>query len=84
MVTRGTVAVPDGGLYDRRMFRRHRKIGQTTTEYMLVVSVISIGALAMLAYFGDPDSPPQKAADELSQNFQEGLTNTGGKMEVLP
>lgn len=52
--------------------------GQTTSEYMIVVSVISIAALASMAYFGDPNSPPQQAGAKLTKSFAEGLTNDGG------
>ena len=61
-----------------RALRKIGKIGQTTTEYVLVVSVISIAALFALAYFGDPNSPPQKGARELSDNFEKGLVNGDG------
>ncbi len=58
-----------------RTIRLLRKVGQTTTEYVLVVSVISIAALFALAYFGDPQSPPQQGVRKLSDNFEKGLVN---------
>lgn len=60
----------------RRLFRG--RSGQTTSEYMLVISVISVGAMFALAYFGDPDSPPQRAGAQLTNNFSKNLTNNGG------
>lgn len=56
-----------------------KKLGQTTTEYMLVVSVMSIAAMFTLAYFADPRSPPQKAAKSVSDNFEKGLVNGDGR-----
>ena len=54
------------------------QVGQTTSEYMIVVSVISVAAMAVMAYFGDPNSPPQQAGAKVAKNFEEGLTNNGG------
>ena len=45
---------------------------------MLVISVISVGAMFALAYFGDPNSPPQRAGAQLTDNFSKNLTNNGG------
>ncbi len=73
------------GMFLSRPLRRCG--GQSTTEYMVVVSVISIAVLAVLAWFSDPSSPPQQAGDALMQNYSQGLTNNdggSGAMQVGP
>lgn len=60
----------------RRLFRGQS--GQTATEYMLVVSVVSVAAMFALAYLGDPNAPPQQAGAKLTNNFSRNLTNNGG------
>ena len=54
------------------------KRGQSTSEYMLVLSVIAIGAMGAWALFTDPQGPVEPMAATLSSNYANGLTNNGG------
>lgn len=56
--------------------------GQTTSEYMILLSVVAIGALAAFAYFAEPSSPVQQAGAEVADNYSQGLTNDGGQMRA--
>ncbi len=55
------------------MLRSER--GQTASEYMLVLSVLAIGAMAALAAFHNPNGPVQSAAESTAKNYTVGLTN---------
>lgn len=58
------------------------RVGQTTSEYMLLISVVSIGVLAAFAYFAEPSSPVQQAGADVANNYAQGLTNDGGQMRA--
>ncbi len=56
--------------------------GQTTSEYMILLSVVAIGAMAAFAYFAEPSSPVQQAGADVANNYAQGLTNDGGQMRA--
>lgn len=64
------------------MNRSSRRKGQTTTEYMLVVAAISIAAMFALAYISDPNKPVQQAAQQVSNNYADGLANGGSNTQM--
>jgi hypothetical protein len=49
---------------------------------MLMIAVVSIGAMIALEWFSDPGNPVQKAAGDLADNFETGLSNEGNGMSV--
>jgi hypothetical protein len=75
----------NGGQYHRGMVlltrRLRSNLGQGTTEYMLLLSVVAIGAMAAFALFTQRDgagqSPVQTMGSDLANNYQTGLTNSG-------
>lgn len=58
-----------------RRFRRFR--GQTTSEYMLMISVVSIGVWLVLKAFSDPNGPVQTGAESLTNDLESSLSNEG-------
>ncbi|HVO29600.1 MAG TPA: hypothetical protein VMV18_02645 [bacterium] len=56
--------------------------GQTASEYMILLSVVAIGAMAAFAYFAEPSSPVQQAGADVANNYAQGLTNDGGQMRA--
>lgn len=52
--------------------------GQSISEYMLVLSVVAIGAMAGWLSFVNPNGPVQTAAEDLATNYANGLTNADG------
>ena len=78
----GPVARVPTARYHRPMnrFRRLRStLGQGMVEYMLVLSVVAIAAMAAFATYGPTVAD---AGGEVADNYANGLTNDGGKMEV--
>ena len=68
------------GMNFPRRFRRFR--AQTVTEYMMVISVVSLGLLVALKWFDDPNGLVQTAGDELATSFEDSLDNSSGQMRV--
>lgn len=62
--------------------RRRRSLAQTTTEYMLMISVISLGLWAVLKTFSDPGGPVQTTAIQLADSYEQTLDNSGGNMKM--
>lgn len=58
--------------------RRRRSLAQTTSEYMLMISVVSLGIWAVLKVFIDKDGPVQSASTQLAQDYETQLDNTSG------
>ena len=73
-----------GTIVGMSFLKRLRKsaVGQTTSEYMILLSVVAIGALAAFAYFAEPSSPVQQAGADVANNYSQGLTNGGGQMRA--
>ena len=58
--------------------KRRRTIGQTASEYMVMISVISVmllGAIHLLTY---PGGPVQAGAMEMSSDLENSMQNTQG------
>lgn len=58
--------------------RPRRSLAQTTSEYMIMISVVAVGAMAAIAIFSQPGSPVQTSSEQLIQSFETGLDNTRG------
>jgi hypothetical protein len=56
---------------------RRRSRAQTATEYMLMISVISLGLWVALEKFSNPSGPVQQGAETLTSDLQQSLSNTG-------
>ena len=63
----------DGMFLLKRLLRT--KSGQSTTEYMIVVAVVAVGAMAAFGWFANPEGKVQQGGAKLADNFREGLTN---------
>ncbi len=62
--------------------RRRRSAAQTTTEYMLMISVISLALWAVLKTFSDPGGPVQQTGQKLAEDYERTLSNTSGQMKL--
>lgn len=62
--------------------RRRRSLAQTTTEYMLMISVISLGLWASMKAFSDPEGPVQEASEKLAESYEKTLDNSSGEMRM--
>ena len=58
------------------LLRRRRSLGQTVTEYMLMISVVSLGLWAALKTFSDTNGPVQQASNQLAQDYEKKLDNS--------
>jgi Flp pilus assembly protein TadG len=58
----------------RRLISRR---GQSTVEYMLLLSVLAMAMIVALDYFGNPQGDVQQAAAQLAPKYAAGLTTDG-------
>lgn len=56
---------------------RRRTRAQTATEYMLMISVITLGLWVALEKFSNPSGPVQQGANQLTTNLEQSLSNQG-------
>ena len=56
---------------------RRRTRAQSTTEYMLMISVLSLGVWVALEKFSNPQGPVQQGANQLAQDLEDSLSNEG-------
>ena len=69
------------GMFLLRKARRFR--GQTATEYMITISVITAGLLFALDLFSKPDGPVQRASEQAASGWTNELSNdSGGTMRA--
>ena len=59
------------------LFRRLRRcrLGQTTSEYMIVLAVLAIGVMAAFAFLSDEHGPLQHTEEQVAQSYSKGLVN---------
>lgn len=57
---------------------RRRTRAQSTTEYMPMISVLSLGVWVALEKFSNPQGPVQQGADQLTQDLEKSLSNDQG------
>ena len=64
------------------LLTRLRTRAQSTTEYMLMISVLSLGAWVAIEKFSKPEGPVQQGADQITQDLEKSLSNDSGTMSV--
>lgn len=59
-----------------KFLKRSRRLGQTASEYMVLISVISVMLLTIISVATKPGSPIQEGAKTMADDLEGSMQNT--------